>query len=79
MPVLSSIMLEAIHFQYFLGGLVSLLVITNPLSKLPLFVSLTQGMSEERRQLALAGDDVFFTGVGIAGAKTDHQKRFFHF
>ena len=42
MPVLSSIMLEAIHFQYFLGGLVSLLVITNPLSKLPLFVSLTK-------------------------------------
>ena len=43
-------MLDAIHFQYFLGGLVSLLVITNPLSKLPLFVSLTQGMSEERRR-----------------------------
>ena len=43
-------MLEAIHFQYFLGGLVSLLVITNPRSKLPLFVSLTQGMSEERRR-----------------------------
>lgn len=42
-------MLESIHFQYFLGGLVSLLVITNPLSKLPLFVSLTQGMSEKRR------------------------------
>ena len=31
------------------------------------------------RQLALAGDDILFTGVGIAGAKTDHQKRFFHF
>lgn len=28
----------------------SLLVITNPLLKLPLFVSLTQGMSEERRR-----------------------------
>ncbi len=42
-------MLEAIHFQYFLGALVSLLVITNPLSKLPLFISLTQGMSDERR------------------------------
>lgn len=41
-------MLEAIHFQYFLGALVSLLVITNPPSKIPLFVSLTQGMSEER-------------------------------
>lgn len=42
-------MLEAIHFQYFLGALVSLLVITNPPSKLPLFISLTQGMSKERQ------------------------------
>ncbi len=50
-------MLEAIHFQYFLGALVSLLVITNPLSKLPLFVSLTQGMSDQRRfqQANMAG------------------------
>ncbi len=43
-------MLETIHFQYFLGALVSLLVISNPLSKLPLFVSLTQGMSEKHRR-----------------------------
>lgn len=42
-------MLEAIHFPYFLGGLVSLLTITNPPSKIPLFISLTQGMSDERR------------------------------
>lgn len=42
-------MLEFIHFQYFLGALVSLLVITNPMSKLPLFISLTQGMSPERQ------------------------------
>lgn len=42
-------MVETLHLQYFLGALVSLLVITNPLSKLPLFISLTQGMSEERR------------------------------
>ena len=50
-------MLEAIHFQYFLGALISLLVITNPLSKLPLFVSLTQGMSDQRRfqQANMAG------------------------
>lgn len=47
-------MVETLHLQYFLGALVSLIVITNPLSKLPLFVSLTQGMSEERcRQQAL--------------------------
>lgn len=43
-------MIETLHLQYFLGALVSLLVITNPLSKLPLFVSLTQGMSEQRRR-----------------------------
>lgn len=43
-------MFEALHFQYFLGGLVSLITITNPPSKMPLFISLTQGMSEERRR-----------------------------
>lgn len=43
-------MVETLHLQYFLGALVSLIVITNPLSKLPLFVSLTQGMSEDRRR-----------------------------
>lgn len=43
-------MVETLHLQYFLGALVSLIVITNPLSKLPLFVSLTQGMSEGRRR-----------------------------
>ena len=42
-------MLETIHFQYFLGGLVSLLTITNPPSKIPLFISLTQRMSKERQ------------------------------
>lgn len=43
-------MFEALHFQYFLGGLVSLITITNPPSKMPLFISLAQGMSEERRR-----------------------------
>ena len=43
-------MFEAIHFQYFLGGLISLITITNPPSKIPLFISLTQGMSEERKR-----------------------------
>lgn len=37
-------MLDA--FQYFLGALVSLLVITNPLSKISLFHSLTDSMTE---------------------------------
>lgn len=42
-------MLEAIHFQYFLGGIISLITITNPPSKIPLFISLTQGMSDARK------------------------------
>ena len=41
---------EIFHFQYFLAGLVSLLVITNPPSKIPLFISLTQGMDEHARK-----------------------------
>ncbi len=42
-------MLEALHLQYFFGALVSLVVITNPPSKIPLFVSLTVGMTREQR------------------------------
>ncbi|GGX86294.1 MarC family NAAT transporter [Vogesella alkaliphila] len=42
-------MFKTLYLQFLFGGLVSLLVITNPLSKIPLFVSLTQGMSELRR------------------------------
>ena len=42
--------LEIFHLQYFLAGLVSLLVITNPPSKIPLFISLTQGMDEAQRK-----------------------------
>ncbi|MDN0081205.1 MarC family NAAT transporter [Crenobacter sp. SG2305] len=38
-----------LSLQFLFGGLVSLLTITNPLSKIPLFVSLTQHMSERRR------------------------------
>ena len=50
-------MLESIHFQYFLGSVISLLTITNPPSKIPLFLSLTQGMppEEQRRQALMAG------------------------
>lgn len=42
-------MLEQFYLQYLFGGLVSLIVITNPLSKIPLFISLTRGMSETQR------------------------------
>ena len=74
-------MVETLHLQYFLGALVSLIVITNPLSKLPLFVSLTQGMSEERRRqqalwagiysaaimlVSLAGGNMLLTFFGIS-------------
>ena len=50
-------MLESIHFQYFLGSVISLLTITNPPSKIPLFLSLTQGLppEEQRRQALMAG------------------------
>ena len=47
-------MLEAfvhhVFWPYFLGGLVSMLSISNPLSKIPLFVSLTGEMSERQRK-----------------------------
>lgn len=46
-------MFDAFHFHYFLGALVSLIVITNPPTKIPLFMSLTVGMTpEQRRQQA---------------------------
>ncbi len=38
-------LIESFFLQYLLGGFVSLIVITNPLSKIPLYISLTQGMS----------------------------------
>ena len=43
--------IHAIFWPYFLGGLVSMLSISNPLSKIPLFVSLTEDMSGEQRAM----------------------------
>ena len=43
-------MLDCFYLQYLFGGFVSLIVITNPLSKIPLFISLTQGMSLDVRK-----------------------------
>jgi multiple antibiotic resistance protein len=40
---------HAIFWPYFLGGLVGLMSISNPLSKIPLFVSLTQDLSQRDR------------------------------
>lgn len=40
---------HAIFWPYFLGGLVSLMSISNPLSKIPLFVSLTEDMPRRDR------------------------------
>lgn len=46
-------MIESLYLQYLFGGFVSLVVITNPLSKIPLFISLTHGMpADMRRQQA---------------------------
>ncbi len=42
--------LETLHLQYFFGALISLVVITNPVSKIPLFVSLSAGMTKEQRR-----------------------------
>ena len=41
---------EKTFVLFFLGGLVSLVTITNPLSKIPLFLALTRDMDEERRR-----------------------------
>ena len=41
---------HAIFWPFFLGGLVGLMSISNPLSKIPLFVSLTGEMSERERR-----------------------------
>jgi multiple antibiotic resistance protein len=39
-----------VFWPFFLGGLVSMLSISNPLSKIPLFVSLTEELSERERK-----------------------------
>ena len=47
---------HAVFWPYFLGGLVGLMSISNPLSKIPLFVSLTSDMSQrERAKVARRG------------------------
>lgn len=42
-------MFESLYLQFLFGGLVSLVTMTNPLSKVPLFVSLTRDMTARRR------------------------------
>ena len=62
---------SAITSSFFLGALVSLVVITNPLTKIPLFLSLTEGWSSGRRrsEAAHAALDAFFIMVAslVAG------------
>jgi multiple antibiotic resistance protein len=43
-------MFKTLFLQFLFGGVISLVTITNPLSKIPLFVTLTQGMSDTRRR-----------------------------
>src|SRR5262245_5179529 len=54
-PRLSSLMFETyvhkLFWPYLLGGLIALMSISNPLSKIPLFVSLTEEMTDEERAL----------------------------
>ncbi len=42
-------MLETLSLKFLFGGLLSLITITNPLSKIPLFVTLTQEMNDRGR------------------------------
>ncbi len=52
---------------FFLGGLISLVTITNPLSKIPLFLSLTGDMQEDmRRRLALKASIYAFTILTVS-------------
>src|SRR5262245_7911551 len=44
-----SVLFEKIFLAYFLGGLFSLLTITNPVSKIPLFLALASDMDREKR------------------------------
>jgi multiple antibiotic resistance protein len=46
---------HAVFWPFFLGGLVGLMSISNPLSKIPLFVSLTQDMSQRDARRLRAG------------------------
>ena len=42
-------MLKTLSLQFLFGGLLSLITITNPLSKIPLFITLTREMSDSAR------------------------------
>jgi multiple antibiotic resistance protein len=50
---------HAIFWPFFLGGLLGLMSISNPLSKIPLFVSLTEDMRENERH-AIARKACFY-------------------
>ena len=46
-------MFEKIFLHFLLGGIISLITITNPLSKIPLFIALTERMTEsEKKRIA---------------------------
>lgn len=56
-------MLKALYLQFLFGGLISLITITNPLSKIPLFITLTRDMSEERRAHQARRACLFAAGI----------------
>jgi multiple antibiotic resistance protein len=53
--------------SFFLGGLLSLLTIVNPLTKIPLFITLTQGMDERERR-AQARRACFYAAALLTGS-----------
>jgi multiple antibiotic resistance protein len=60
-------LIERTFISFFLGGLISLVTITNPLSKIPLFLNLTSGMEEVvRRRLALKACIYAFTILTVS-------------
>jgi multiple antibiotic resistance protein len=60
-------LIERTFIAFFLGGLISLLTITNPLSKIPLFLTLTCDMDEvERRRVATRACIYSFTILTVS-------------
>ncbi|SME93464.1 MarC family NAAT transporter [Pseudogulbenkiania subflava] len=56
-------MLKDLYLQFLFGGLISLITITNPLSKIPLFITLTRDMSDEGRAHQARRACLFAAGI----------------
>ncbi|QEL57408.1 MarC family NAAT transporter [Chromobacterium paludis] len=58
-------MLKTLSLQFLFGGLLSLITITNPLSKIPLFITLTREMSDGRRNSQARRACVFAAAIMV--------------